>query len=73
VRLSRDLTIGQQAEFGPLLGPERMLTVEGSFRYQACDEKECFPPRSIPLMWTFKIDQLDSQRAPEQLQRKSER
>jgi len=71
-RLSRDLTVGQQPEVGPLLGPERTLTVEGSFRYQACDEMQCFPPRTVPLKWTFKIDRLDSQRAPVELRRKGE-
>ncbi len=71
-RLSRDLTVGQQPEAGPLLGPERTLTVEGSFRYQACDEMQCFPPRTVPLKWTFKIDRLDSQRAPVELRRRGE-
>jgi len=73
VRLSRDFTVGQQPEVEPLLGPERMLTVEGSFRYQACDERQCFPPRSVSLTWTFKIDPLDAQRAPVELRRKGER
>jgi len=70
VRIIRDLTIGQQPELAPSLGPDRNLAVEGTFRYQACDEKECYPPRSIPLKWTFRIDKLDSQRAPVEMQRK---
>lgn len=72
VRLLRDLTIGQQAALGPLLGPDRSLTVEGTFRYQACDAKECYPPKTIPLQWTFHIDPLDSQRAPAALQHKAQ-
>jgi hypothetical protein len=71
VRLIRDLTVGQEADFGPLLDAERRLKVEGALRYQACDAKECFPPRSIPLSWTFHIDKLDSQRAPVEMQRKA--
>jgi hypothetical protein len=70
VRIIRDLTIGQQPELAPFLGPDRNLAVEGAFRYQACDEKECYPPRSIPLKWTFRVDKLDSQRAPVEMQRK---
>jgi len=62
VRLLRDLIIGQ--------GTEGTLTVEGTFRYQACDDKECYPPRSIPLQWTFHIDPLDRQRSPAELQHK---
>ena len=62
VRLLRDLIIGQ--------GTEGALTIEGTFRYQACDDKECYPPRSIPLQWTFHIDPLDRQRSPAELQHK---
>jgi hypothetical protein len=72
VRLLRDLTIGQQAALGPLLGPDRNLTVEGSFHYQACDAKECYQPKTIPLKWTFHIDPLDSQRAPAALQHQAQ-
>jgi len=70
LRLVRDFTVGQQQEFAPLLGPDGTLTVEGAFRYQACDAKECYTPRGIPLKWNFRMDQLDSQRAPSELQRK---
>jgi AhpC/TSA family/Disulphide bond corrector protein DsbC len=69
-RVMRDLTIAQQKDFTPLLGPDRKLTVEGTFRYQACDARECFPPQKIPLRWTFHLNPLDSQRAPAELQRK---
>ena len=63
LHLTRDLTIGMP------LAP-RELTIEGAFRYQACDDKECYPPQTIPLKWTFQVEQLDGQRAPAQLQRK---
>jgi hypothetical protein len=48
----------------------RTLTVERTFRYQACDSEKCYLPRSVPLKWIFKIDKLDSQRGPAELQRK---
>jgi hypothetical protein len=70
VRIIRDLTIGQQPEVAPLLDADRKLGVAGTFRYQACDEKECYPPQNIPLKWTFRIDKLDSQRAPVEMQRR---
>lgn len=70
LRLIRDLTIGQPPELAPFLGPDKNLAVEGTFRYQACDEKECYPPQSIPLKWAFHIDKLDSQRAPVEMQRR---
>jgi hypothetical protein len=69
-RLRRDLTIGQQADIAPLLDAERKLTVEGAFSYQACDAKECFPPRTIPLQFRVKVAPLDRERAPAEMQRK---
>ena len=31
------------------------LTVQAALSYQACDDKICFPPRTIPLTWTVAI------------------
>ncbi len=69
-RLARDLTVGQSQEIRPLLSGPKGLTVEGSLRYQACDDKVCYPPQTIPLKWTFQVGQHDSQRAPEELQKR---
>ena len=44
IRVIRDLAIGQENEIAPLLTPDRGLSAEGFFRFQACDDKECFPP-----------------------------
>lgn len=38
-------------------------TVQGAFQYQACDDKVCFNPVSVPLTWTFNLKTLDTQRA----------
>jgi hypothetical protein len=32
-----------------------MLTVQGTLRYQACDDNVCYPPRTVPLTWTVGI------------------
>jgi peroxiredoxin len=69
IRLVRDIAIGLDSEIAPALGPGRTLAVEGSFRYQACDDKECYLPKTLPLKWTFKVGQLDNQRVPEELQK----
>ena len=69
-RMTRDVTIGQQKDFMPLTGADKRLTVEGTFRYQACDAKECFPPQKIPVRWSFRVNPLDAQRVPADLQRK---
>ena len=40
------------------------LTIEGSLDYQACDDKVCFNPVSVPLTWTMKLKALVTDRAP---------
>ena len=67
-RMVRDLLIGQTREMKPLVADGK-LTVEGSFRYQACDDRMCYRPETIPLKWTFPVDQHDRQRAPEEIRR----
>jgi Thiol:disulfide interchange protein DsbD, N-terminal len=27
------------------------ITIKGSLRYQACDDKVCYPPKTVPLAW----------------------
>jgi hypothetical protein len=72
IRIIRDLAVGLDPETKTELSVDRVLTIEGSFHYQACDDKECFLPKTIPLKWAFKIGQLDTQRAPDSLQRKAQ-
>jgi hypothetical protein len=37
-------------------------TIEGSLDYQACDDKVCFNPQSVPLSWTISLRPLDRER-----------
>ncbi len=39
------------------------LSLSGSLDYQACDDRLCFTPVSVPLSFTLAIDALDRQRA----------
>ena len=39
------------------------LTLSGTLDYQACDDRICFEPVSVPLSFTFDLDLLDRQRA----------
>ncbi len=71
LRIMRDVAVGLDPELAPALSGDRNLTVDGTFRYQACDDKECYLPKTIPLQWTFEIGRLDTQRVPEELQRKA--
>jgi hypothetical protein len=44
-RLIRDITIGA--------GEPGQFTVDGSLRYQACDDRVCYIPQTLALHWTF--------------------
>ncbi len=69
LRLTRDITIVPDAKLKPLLSAEGEFTVKGTLRYQACDDKVCYVPESIPLEWKFKLEGHDRQRAPKEVQR----
>jgi hypothetical protein len=64
VRLVRDITISRDAEAAQAFGPNYCLTIEGSFRYQACDDKVCYFPKTLPLTWIFRNSEREKQRAP---------
>jgi len=54
---------GTPAAQAALRGKES-LTIEGSLDYQACDDKVCFNPVSVPLTWTMSLKTLVTERAP---------
>lgn len=37
------------------------LTVTGSFEYQACDDKVCYRPETIPVQWTLALTPIEPQ------------
>lgn len=69
-RLVRDVTIARDAAVRPLLDAEGRLVIEGALKYQACDDRICYPPETVPVRWTFQMEALDRERAPADLQRK---
>ena len=69
-RLARDVTIARDAAVRPLLNAEGKLIIEGALKYQACDEKICYPPEAVPVRWTLQVEGHDRERAPAELQRK---
>jgi DsbC/DsbD-like thiol-disulfide interchange protein len=44
-RITQAVTFRSQAAPGP-------RTIKGTLRYQACDDKICYRPTSIPIEWT---------------------
>jgi hypothetical protein len=56
IRLVRDITIahpGQQP-----LDTSGKITVPGSLRFQACDDRVCYIPKELHLTWTFQSSRL---------------
>jgi cytochrome c biogenesis DsbD-like protein/AhpC/TSA family protein len=46
-RLTREITIGQDAKLRPLLDSSGKFTLEGTLRYQACDDGEDFRLKDV--------------------------
>ena len=70
VRIEREITFGQDKELKALVTPAGELIVKGTFRYQACDDRTCYIPQTVPLEWRFKYQGLDLTRVPAELQHK---
>jgi peroxiredoxin len=52
---------GSQDAQAALKGKES-VTITGALQYQACDDKQCFNPASIPLSWTLALRSLITER-----------
>ena len=61
IRVLREITIGKDLKPGE-------MAIAGTLRYQACDDRECFIPETVPLKWTLQAEALDRQRAPDAIQ-----
>lgn len=68
--LRREVVIAPQAKVHPLVNQAGELVIEGTLRYQACDDRLCYIPQTVPLKWTVKYENHDPTRVPPELQRK---
>ena len=48
-RLVRDISIATDAKV------KDAVTIEGTLRYQACDDRMCYVPKTVPLKWTLRV------------------
>ena len=62
-RIVQDVTLDPSREGTAALKDVKSLTITGRFDYQACDDKVCFTPQSMPLAWTIGVKPLDRERA----------
>jgi DsbC/DsbD-like thiol-disulfide interchange protein len=62
-RIVQDVVIDASPQGQAALNDMTSLTIKGALNYQACDDKVCFTPQSVPLTWTVTLRQLDRERA----------
>ena len=62
-RLVQELNVQLSREGQALLRGADKLTIKGALDYQACDDKVCFLPVSLPVEWTVNIRKLDIERS----------
>ena len=65
-RIVQDIMLDPSRDGIAALKDVATLTLTGTFEYQACDDKVCFAPESIPLSWTIGVKPLDRQRVKPQ-------
>jgi len=61
--LLQDLVVGATWRAESALAGVKVLTLTGSFDYQACDHEVCFPPESVPLSFALDLESHDTRRA----------
>jgi len=54
-RLTRDITIPPADKLKSALDRSGHLVVASSLHYQACDDRMCYFPQTLPLQWTFEV------------------
>jgi hypothetical protein len=54
-KLIQDIDLAAGADAGAALAPGKTVSVTGTLEYQACDDRICFKPVSLPLTWTITL------------------
>ena len=62
-RLSQAMAVTAAREHRAALADVESFTITGTLDYQACDDRICFNPQSVPVSYTFTLRQLDTERA----------
>ena len=62
-RLVQHMSVTAARERREELARVPAVTIRGTLEYQACDDRLCFPPRSVPVSYEVKLRQLDTERA----------
>jgi hypothetical protein len=70
-RIASDVKISASPAIMKLVGDKgATITITGRLKYQACDQKICYVPASIPVSWQIEVTPFDLQRSPEAIRHK---
>jgi hypothetical protein len=61
-RIVQDLEIDPSPQSVAALAGRTEMKIAGTLAYQACDDKVCFNPQTVPLTWTIGLKPLDRER-----------
>jgi hypothetical protein len=61
-RIVQDVMLDASPDAQTALQPVHSLTIKGTLSYQACDDRICFSPQSVPLAWTVSVRPVDRER-----------
>ena len=53
-----------------LISSGKTLSITGDLKCQACDKRVCYPPTSVPVMWSLQVFPLDLRRSPDAIRHK---
>lgn len=71
-RIVQDVKVAGSMDLIKSLGDTgKAVQVTGTFKYQACDEKVCYPPTSLPVSWSLHVVPLDAIRSPEAIRHRA--
>jgi|RhiMetdeSRZDD1v2_1073273.scaffolds.fasta_scaffold08971_2 peroxiredoxin len=59
--ISQDIVLDGQASTRTALNGQTSLTIGGALTYQACDDRLCFDPVTLPLSWTVGLKPIVTQ------------
>lgn len=66
-RIVQDVKIAASKAMIESIGIGKSIEIAGIFKYQACDDRVCYPPTSIPVTWRLEALPFDRERSPESI------
>ena len=61
-RITQEVMVDFSRQGQAALKDATKVTMNGTLGYQACDDKDCFNPQTVPLSWTVNLRPLDDTR-----------